>query len=129
VPGSWAGTLANLVHYKRHDRGGHFAVGLKKRLVLECFDADAMYRLWRSQRSFLRMLKSGFQRHGRSAAAPNSERHDDMMNDIRPLSQRSDSRERTDRQYPMTKTKHASPTPHHCTANWSITLPSPKTGG
>lgn len=32
VPGSWAGTIANLVHYKRHDKGGHFAVsrtGLK----------------------------------------------------------------------------------------------------
>jgi microsomal epoxide hydrolase len=26
VPGSWAGTIANLVHYKRHDKGGHFAV-------------------------------------------------------------------------------------------------------
>lgn len=26
MPASWAGTMANLVHYKRHDRGGHFAV-------------------------------------------------------------------------------------------------------
>jgi hypothetical protein len=26
VPGSWAGTIANLVHYKQHESGGHFAV-------------------------------------------------------------------------------------------------------
>jgi hypothetical protein len=26
VPGSWAGTVANLVHYKQHESGGHFAV-------------------------------------------------------------------------------------------------------
>jgi len=39
VPGSWAGTLANLVHYKRHDRGGHFAALEKPKELLEDVEA------------------------------------------------------------------------------------------
>jgi len=39
VPGSWAGTVANLVHYKRHDRGGHFAAFEKPQELLEDVEA------------------------------------------------------------------------------------------
>lgn len=35
VPGSWVGTLANLVHYKRHESGGHFAAMERPDVLLE----------------------------------------------------------------------------------------------
>jgi len=35
VPGSWAGTIANLVHYKRHEKGGHFAALERPQELLE----------------------------------------------------------------------------------------------
>ena len=98
MPGSWAGTLANLVHYKRHDRGGHFAVSWIELCVQMKCETDAVFRLWRSRRSFSRMSKRGFRRRGKLVAAPNFEHLDDEMSDSRLLSHRSDSRELTDRQ-------------------------------
>lgn len=98
MPGSWAGTLANLVHYKRHDRGGHFAVSWIELCVQMKCETDTVFRHWRSQRSFSKTLKRGFRRRGKLVAAPNFEHLDDEMSDSRLLSHRSDSRELTDRQ-------------------------------
>lgn len=66
VPGSWAGTLANLVHFKRHESGGHFAVSEADTIatILE-LAADEFHRLWRGRSFCSRMSKNGFQRHGR----------------------------------------------------------------
>lgn len=74
VPGSWAGTLANLVHYKRHESGGHFAVSSGS-LLVTIFEtsAEKLDRRWKGRTSCSKTLRSGFQRLGRWAVERSSE--------------------------------------------------------
>ena len=58
TPKSWAATSGNLVHYGQHKSGGHFAVSLHITSLLVC-SVLTHHRLWRSQKSYWQMLRSG----------------------------------------------------------------------
>jgi hypothetical protein len=83
------------------------------------------------------MSKRGFRRRGKSVVVPNFEHRDDKMNDGRLLSQKSDGRERTDRQTVSQDNDKSSThdqnlpatVPHHSTADASISPPRPNTPG
>lgn len=118
VPGSWAGTIANLVHYKRHEKGGHFAVSRSK---FELFSRRSMSltcltRPWRGRRNFLRMSRSGFRRPGRLAEVlsfePPSMNRGNDKDDAKHSTDSNDMKREKDSQETQTDCKYTSMATH-----------------